>query len=484
MPSIRVMFPNGVSRSSVALGLLLTLLAFPMSAAADAGWERVEDMPTSRETQGAAVSGGRWFVGGGMSGTAATLTFPNSVDVFDPVTGHWQTMAPIKTARSYLPAATDPTSGNVLFVGGTPPSEFGNIPSGEADFGDGASWSISQLITARFGHGLAYAAGRFVVCGGWTPSVQLDSAEMLDPTQGTWVPAGTMPGGARSDPTMTPLSDGRRILVAGGSRPDGALSSVDIFDVASGTWSRAADMGTARVRHRAVLLQDGRVLVAGSVAPLPRLPVVSSAEIYDPAKDMWTPAASMQQGRWGHAMERLPDGRVIVAGGTSSLSTEPGALDSVELYDPKSDTWTTAPSLNDPRVYLSMAVLSDGVYVTGGENNTSGNPLNGAISLASTERLAFSVLAINVDAGIEDGAGGQDGEAEAGVDAVAESGTPSSPASGSSGCSCRIGRARRPRAPLSLVALVAVAMLLRRRVPVKDRKQSRRYAIDHLPRHQ
>jgi Kelch motif len=162
----------------------------------------------------------------------------------------------------------------------------------------------------------------------------------------------------------------------------------------------------------------------------------------------------MQQGRWGHAMERMPDGRVIVAGGTSGLNSDPGALDSVEVYDPKSDTWTTAPSLNDPRVDLSMAVLSNGVYVTGGENDA-----NDVHSLASTERLAFSALVADID-GAD---GGQDGEAEAGMDGAAESSTLSSPVSVSSGSSCYIGRATRRCAGSSLVALMAGAMLLRKR---------------------
>jgi hypothetical protein len=76
-------------------------------------------------------------------------------------------------------------------------------------------------------------------------------------------------------------------------------------------------MSTPRSSFAAALLEDGRVLVAGGWND-GRL---SSAETYDPARNLWAGAGSMSVPRNGHGAVRLPDGRVLLAGGWSSTGT-------------------------------------------------------------------------------------------------------------------------------------------------------------------
>ncbi len=78
---------------------------------------------------------------------------------------------------------------------------------------------------------------------------------------------------------MTLLGDGR-ILVAGGARPfTSALSTAEIYDPTSGSWSEAGSMKTRRWNHRAVLLPNGDVLVVGGCDLLGEL---TSVELYSP----------------------------------------------------------------------------------------------------------------------------------------------------------------------------------------------------------
>ncbi len=70
-------------------------------------------------------------------------------------------------------------------------------------------------------------------------------------------------------------------------------------------------MGTARYVHTATRLPDGRVLVAGGYNGS----YLASAEIYDPDSATWTPTGSMATFREYQTATRLPDGRVLVAGG-------------------------------------------------------------------------------------------------------------------------------------------------------------------------
>ena len=95
----------------------------------------------------------------------------------------------------------------------------------------------------------------------------------------------------------------------------------------SGTWSPAGNMATIRGgRHTATLLADGRVLVVGGLAELTPdvVSTLDSAELYDSNTNSWSTTGSMSIPRSRHSATRLLDGRVLVAGGRlkgASLAT-------------------------------------------------------------------------------------------------------------------------------------------------------------------
>jgi len=423
------------------LGLLPVILLAPSSAAdagapvaLDSAWQPAGDLSAPRFSHVSVVSNGRWFVAGGAADFSGV--YLASVEVYDPAVGHWQLATPLMTGRTEMAAVADPVSGLVLFVGGKPSGQVLPIDaSGEADLGDGTSWAKSQLLTPRFAHAAAFAAGKFVVSGGLMNN---DDAEEMDSASSTWTPAGKMPSGTRGFHTMTTLADGHTILVAGGTGPNasgtGAIAATDIFDPAAGSWRKVHDMNTPRTGHCAVLLRDGRVMVTGgSSSPYD----TASAEIYDPVSESWSLVPSMQFARASHAMVLLPDGRVLIAGGWNEAPEGTTyALNSVEIYDPVRNVWMPGAPLHEPRNSVQAAVLADGVYVAGGSSAT-GMPSPRAPNmmivgtrqvLASTERLAF-VSATPPDAGIVEGG--------------ADSGAVRAPgAVGGGGCACRAGSSR------------------------------------------
>src|SRR4029079_5667462 len=112
----------------------------------------------------------------------------------------------------------------------------------------------------------------------------------------------------------------------------------------SGTWTTTGSVGTARYGHTATLLPNGKVLVAGGSNDVSGILV--SAELYDPASGTWTATGSLNTGRFLHTATLLLNGKVLVAGGNNSDS---GDLASAELYDPASGTWTATGSLGTAR---------------------------------------------------------------------------------------------------------------------------------------
>src|SRR5262245_41377499 len=78
----------------------------------------------------------------------------------------------------------------------------------------------------------------------------------------------------------------------------------------NGSFHAIADMNQPRAFSAAALLDDGRVLVAGSDT------FSTSAQLFDPVTEAWQAAGSLSAGRcYGCGTAKLLDGRVLVAGG-------------------------------------------------------------------------------------------------------------------------------------------------------------------------
>ena len=121
------------------------------------------------------------------------------------------------------------------------------------------------------------------------------------------------------------------------------------------------DMTVARSDHASVLLPDGRVLVMGGTDSVN---VLKSSEFFNPATETWTAGADMKAARRGHTATLLDNGKVLVTGGYDGKT----ALATAEVYDPASNTWTTtiAP-MTTSRRFHTATLLNDGkVLIAGG----------------------------------------------------------------------------------------------------------------------
>ena len=74
-------------------------------------------------------------------------------------------------------------------------------------------------------------------------------------------------------------------------------------------------------------------------------PVIGSAEVYDPSSGTWSPVGSMSEKRMYFSAVLLEDGTVLVIGGAGESAGEgQNMLDSTELFDPSTNTWSSPGS--------------------------------------------------------------------------------------------------------------------------------------------
>ena len=169
-----------------------------------------------------------------------------------------------------------------------------------------------------------------------------------------------------------PERDGR-ILVAGGGRGGllalSAWDSSEWYDVNTRSFSTGPKLTQTRGIYGSSELADGRVLLTGGVNS--NNDPQNSCEWWDPKASKFVAAPSMQGKRMVHTHTQLDDGRVLVTGGLSDLNGQLQALTSAvnttEIYDPKTNKWSAGPRLSEPKAGHTAIKLADGrILLIGG----------------------------------------------------------------------------------------------------------------------
>jgi hypothetical protein len=214
------------------------------------------------------------------------------------------------------------------------------------------------------------SGGDVLLCGGFTRGTQItDTAELFDTLAEVFVPIPNAMQEQRAGHSATMLADGR-VLLAGGyyeSSPGvlNVTSGAEIYDPATAHFTATGSMLVPRAEHAALRLPDGRVLVTGGSALVGGfLMDHATAEVFDPATGRFTEwLAPMSHTRAVHKMVPLVDGRWLLVGG-SDVDLRP------ETFNPVSGAFTPfAPAVNDrARFGAAVESFASGNYVVvGGE---------------------------------------------------------------------------------------------------------------------
>ena len=281
---------------------------------------------------------GRLLLTGGH--IASNTGLPNAA-IWDPFTDTW-THLPNMNAGRWYPTHTTMPNGDVLVISGAiDPQQNNPLPQVWQTNGAWRDLSTASISLHLYPFMFLTSSGRVFNAGPQTTTRWLDTSGT-----GAWTTVGDRASGLRDYASAVMYEEGK-IMIAGGGDPP--LNSVEVIDlnVPNPAWRTVAPMSSARRNLNATLLPDGKVLITGgSSGPGfddANTPVLTT-ELWDPATERFTTLAPMPGFRGYHSIALLlPDGRILSAGSDASPFN-------AEIYSPPylykgaRPTVTTVPS--------------------------------------------------------------------------------------------------------------------------------------------
>jgi hypothetical protein len=332
-----------------------------------------------------------------LSACGASTDGSDSVEIGDPQSGVWQKTTSLPNLRDE-PVVVALPDGRALLTGGAAGESVGWSAYSSTYVFDPTTrlWSRSGLLnTARTATAAAVLAdGRVLVAGGMfmdrtspDPPRLLETSELWDPRAGTWTRTGGLDD-VRVGPSAVTLADGRVLIVGGAARLESApyeQASAEVYDPTTGTWDSAGTLAMARSGFVLVALHGGGAIVAGGFGELGTTghPYLSTVERFDPVSNTWSAAEDLPFPVAGAAAVRLLDGRVLQAGGSvrepewidiDSGTYSSGLTADAVLFDPETGRWTATTPMPRPRAGASAVLLADGSAVFVGGSASEGEP--------------------------------------------------------------------------------------------------------------
>jgi hypothetical protein len=255
--------------------------------------------------------------------------------VYDPSTGQFTDLQTMAHGRWY-PTVTSLKDGSLMTFSGL--DEQGNTNSTVEIYTVGSGWSIaygSPFTPPLYPRMHLVPNGKVFYSGSTT------SSRYFDPVAHTWsgVVATTQFSGTRTYGTsvllpLTPSSNYKPVvMIMGGGDP--ATNTTELIDLsaASPHWTFGPSMSQPRIEMNATILPSGKVLaLGGSLNDEDTGTASLNADLYDPVSNTFSSAGQNAYARLYHSNSLLlPDATVLVIGGNPARGTyEPN----IEIYTP------------------------------------------------------------------------------------------------------------------------------------------------------
>jgi Concanavalin A-like lectin/glucanases superfamily/Domain of unknown function (DUF1929)/Kelch motif len=247
-----------------------------------------------------------------------------NASIYDPFADAW-TPVPDMNAGRWYPTNTTLANGDVLVVSGDVDGTVGvnRLPQVyQVASGTWRDLTSAQLALPLYPMMHVAPNGKVFNPGPSQTTRYLDTSGA-----GAWTVVANRNFGSRSYGSSVMYADGKVLVMGGGDPPTNTAEVIDL-NAPTPTWRNVASMATARRQLNATLLPDGKVLVTGGTsgpgfnnADFP----VYEAEMWDPATEGWTRLASSDprfKRLYHSAATLLPDGRVLITGGNGYPEAE------------------------------------------------------------------------------------------------------------------------------------------------------------------
>lgn len=237
-------------------------------------------------------------------------------------------------------------------------------------------WSKGADLPASYNHSnIALVGNKVYVMGGQ----KIESAEaysdvyIYDIAGNSWDTASPMPVPCSAAGTVT---IGDKIYVIGGYS-DSSEYVVQIYNTKTGSWSTKTIPSSVQKQSLAACqVYEGKIYIIGGRYYTSEYIYLDTVNIYDPVENKWSTGENMPVKASGCASV-IKDDKIYIMGGTNNSSDNKTVrLDDVYIYDISKNTWSQGATLSSARVGSAAVLVKDKIYLFGGIEGNNQEPMN------------------------------------------------------------------------------------------------------------
>ena len=244
------------------------------------------------------------------------------------------------------------------------------------------TWDTTRtgMPTIRWSAASGVVDGKIYMIGGFEQPSETDAQssygvstiEVYDPVRDTWDTTKAPMPTARGHMEFTAVVD-NKIYVIGGSAGghEGnfwtGLNCNESYDPHTDLWDTTlTPMPTARLETSTAVV-DGKIYVFGGITDYPDWQAINTLEVYDPLTDTWDTTKTPMPIAKGLAPACVIGSSIYLLGGYPGVPHVD--LASVEKYDTDTDTWdTSVADMPEARNAHTAGVYNGFIYVIGGSH--------------------------------------------------------------------------------------------------------------------
>ncbi|MGI8586155.1 MAG: Kelch repeat-containing protein [Chloroflexia bacterium] len=322
--------PTGTATAAATSTGTATMAASPTGTATPIGcgalpaWQFGPPRNPAREyIQGAIGTDGKLYTAGGWSGANPPVL--NDASRFNPATNAWESLPTLPVPEGVYGMGS--ANGKIYVVGGSDiPTRTLTTTVQVFDIGANA-WSFAPSVpraTGVQGPAVATVNNHLYVIGGADNNNVYSTTNILDLTTNTWTTGAPLPNALfLSGATAT---DGLVYVFGGADNAGNSTDTLYAYNPSTDTWATlaSANTGGLGVVPSISPYGAGRLIATLGTDYATFARRTTLTRIYDIAGNTWSDGPLVNDARYGNAQGTLPDGRVLIYGGSAATAGSVG----------------------------------------------------------------------------------------------------------------------------------------------------------------